>query len=156
MSVIPVLTSHLIQQSRTPSEVVIRLWTDGLFQVVDYEIKHIVWISMNINISNIKHMMPKIGICATLPFPLILGFDWQQLQARCTCAPNGSLCIFSPSSLHLYECIHKAKRSINCLINNELSLPPLDDVVLLETSVSLQLKKQLVLKSEKLSAKQPT
>ncbi|GFR17052.1 uncharacterized protein TNCT_618871 [Trichonephila clavata] len=96
--------------------------------------------------------MPKIGICAQLPFPLILGFDWQQqIQARCTYDPNGSLCISTPSSLHLYECIHAAKPSINCLTYTKLSLPPLEDVDLPEVTLNpLPLQKQHFVKSEKL------
>ncbi|GFR04897.1 uncharacterized protein TNCT_464271 [Trichonephila clavata] len=102
--------------------------------------------------------MPKIGICAQLPFPLILGFDWQQqIQARCTYDPNGSLCISTPSSLHLYECIHAAKPSINCLTYTKLSLPPLDDVDLPEVTLNpLPLQKQHFVKSEKLSVTQQT
>ncbi|GFT41609.1 uncharacterized protein TNCV_4183121 [Trichonephila clavipes] len=75
--------------------------------------------------------MPKVGICTHLPFPLILGFDWrQQVQARCTYDFNGALCISTPSSLRLYECIHASKPSINCIASNEVSLPPLEDVAL--------------------------
>ncbi|GFX87220.1 retrovirus-related Pol polyprotein from transposon opus [Trichonephila clavipes] len=72
--------------------------------------------------------MPKVGICTHLPFSLILGFDWQQqVQARCTYNYNGALCISTPSSLRLYECIHASKPSINCIASNEVSLPPLED-----------------------------
>ncbi|GFU17644.1 uncharacterized protein NPIL_382821 [Nephila pilipes] len=148
----------VIQKSYIPSDTVIHPWTDGQFQVVDHEIKPIGWISLNIDVGHIKHMMPKVGICAQLPFPLILGFDrQQQIQTRCTYDPNGSLCISTPSSLNLYECIHAAKPSINCLTSKKLSLPPLDDVDLPEaTSISLPLQMQYFLKSEKLSVKQQT
>ncbi|GFS72450.1 uncharacterized protein NPIL_649651 [Nephila pilipes] len=79
----------VFQKSYIPSNTVIHPWTDGQFQVVDHEIKPIGWISLNIDVGHIKHMMPKVGICPQLPFPLILGFDWQQqIQARCTYDPN--------------------------------------------------------------------
>ncbi|GFQ94655.1 reverse transcriptase domain-containing protein [Trichonephila clavata] len=93
-----------------------------------------------------------------LPFPLILGFDWQQqIQASGTYDPNGSLCISTPSSLHLYECIHAVKPSINCLNYTKLSLPPLDDVDLPEVTLNpLPLQKQHFVKSEKLSVTQQT
>ncbi|GFQ90393.1 uncharacterized protein TNCT_466241 [Trichonephila clavata] len=148
----------VIQQSYIPSDIVIHPWTDGEFQVVDHEIKPTGWISLDIKIGNIKHIMLKIGICAQLPFPLILGFDWQQqIQARCTYDPNGSLCISTPSSLHLYECIHAAKPSINCLTYTKLSLPPMDDVDLPEVTLNpLPLQKQHFVKSEKLSVTQQT
>ncbi|GFU37504.1 putative gypsy-29-i dr [Nephila pilipes] len=82
----------VIQESCVPSDIVIHPWNDGQFQVVDHEIKPIGWVSLNIIVGNLKHMMPKIGICTQLPFKLILGFDWQQqVQARCTYDPNGSL-----------------------------------------------------------------
>ncbi|GFS83123.1 uncharacterized protein NPIL_638471 [Nephila pilipes] len=82
----------VIQESCVPSDIVIHPWNDGQFQVVDHEIKPIGWISLNIIVGNVEHMMPKIGICTQLPFKLILGFDWQQhVQARCTYDPNGSL-----------------------------------------------------------------
>ncbi|GFU15320.1 uncharacterized protein NPIL_11611 [Nephila pilipes] len=67
-----------IQKSYIPSDTIIHPWTNGQFQVFDHEIKPIGWISLNIYVGHIKHMMPKVGICAQLPFPLILGFDWQQ------------------------------------------------------------------------------
>ncbi|GFU37069.1 uncharacterized protein NPIL_601501 [Nephila pilipes] len=156
-SVVPVLTSPLFNN---PMFRLMLLFTYALaddFNLNDQEIKPVGWISLNINIGNIEHMMPKVGICAQLPFPLILGFHWQQVQARCTYDPNGSLCIVTPFSFHLYECIHLAKSSMNCLTTKKLSLPTLDDVVLPETrSISLSLQKQPVLKSEKLSAKQLT
>ncbi|GFS78005.1 uncharacterized protein NPIL_18131, partial [Nephila pilipes] len=82
----------VIQESCVPSDIVIHPWNDGQFQVVDHEIKPIGWISLSIIVGNVEHMMPKIGICTQLPFKLILGFDWQQqVQARCTYDPNGSL-----------------------------------------------------------------
>ncbi|CAL1284200.1 unnamed protein product [Larinioides sclopetarius] len=82
----------VIQQSCVPNDIVINPWTDGQFQVVDHEKKPIGWISLNITVGNLEHMMPKIGVCTQLPFKLILGFDWQQqVQARCTYDPNGSL-----------------------------------------------------------------
>ncbi|GFT68733.1 retrovirus-related Pol polyprotein from transposon opus [Nephila pilipes] len=120
----------VIQKSYIPSDTVIHPWTDGQFQVVDHEIKRVGWISLNID---------------------------QQIQARCTYDPNGSLCISTPSSLNLYECIHVAKPSINCLTSKKLSLPLLDDVDLPEaTSISLPLQMQHFLKSEKLSGTQQT
>ncbi|GFS79845.1 retrovirus-related Pol polyprotein from transposon opus [Trichonephila clavipes] len=71
-------------------------------------------------------MMPKIEICTQLPFKLILGFVWQQqVQARCTYASNGSLCISTPTSFYFYECIHASKHSINCVAFHQ---PSLDDV----------------------------
>ncbi|GFT68866.1 uncharacterized protein NPIL_617751 [Nephila pilipes] len=153
----------VIQKSYIPSDTVIHPWTDGQFQVVDHEMKPIGWISLNIDVGHIKHMTPKVGICAQLPFPLILGFDWQQqIQARCTYDPNGSLCISTPSSLNLYEyiypcSIHADKPSINCLTSKKLSFPPLDDVDLPEaTSISLPLQMQHFLKFEKLSVTQQT
>ncbi|KAF8792329.1 Retrovirus-related Pol polyprotein like [Argiope bruennichi] len=121
----------IIQQSCVPNDIVINPWTDGQFQVVDHEIKPIGWISLNIIVGNLEHMMPKIGVCTQLPFKLILGFDWQQqVQARCTYDPNGSLCISTPTSFHLYECIHASKPSINCVSLHPPSLPSLDDVLL--------------------------
>ncbi|GFT16355.1 uncharacterized protein NPIL_84131, partial [Nephila pilipes] len=84
----------VIQESCVPSDIVIHPWNDGQFQVFDHEIKPIGWISLNIIVGNVEHMMAKIGICTQLPFKLILGFDWQQqVQARCTYDPNGSLLI---------------------------------------------------------------
>ncbi|GFY34953.1 retrovirus-related Pol polyprotein from transposon 297 [Trichonephila clavipes] len=97
--------------------------------------------------------MPKVGICNHLPFPLILGFDWQQqVQARCTYNSNGALCISTPSSLRLYECIHASKPSINCIASNEVSLPPLEDVVLSDLNTKmLPSQAQLIPKFAKLS-----
>ncbi|GBN67975.1 hypothetical protein AVEN_72140-1 [Araneus ventricosus] len=70
--------------------------------------------------------MPKVGICNQLPFSLILRFDWQQqFQARCIYEPNVSLYISV-----LYECIQASRPSISCISSNELSLQPLDDVIL--------------------------
>ncbi|GFX40227.1 retrovirus-related Pol polyprotein from transposon 297 [Trichonephila clavipes] len=94
-----------------------------------------------------------LGICTHLPFPLILGFDWQQqVQARCTYDSNGALCISIPSSLRLYECIHTSKPSINCIASNEVSLSPLKDEVLpdLNTKI-LPSQAQLIPKFAKLS-----
>ncbi|GFS61180.1 uncharacterized protein TNCV_3104471 [Trichonephila clavipes] len=123
----------IIQQSCIPADAVIHPWTDGQFQVVDHKINPIGWISLNLSVDNIVHTMPKVGICTHLLFPLILGFDWQQqVQARCTYDYNGALCISTPSSLRLYECIHASKPSTNCIASSEVSLPPLEDVVLLE------------------------
>ncbi|GFW77450.1 hypothetical protein TNCV_2498431 [Trichonephila clavipes] len=120
----------IIQQSCIPADAVIHPWTDGQFQVVDHKINPISWISLNLSVGKIVHTMPKVGICTHLPFPLILGFDWQQqVQARCTYDSNGALCISTPS-LRLYECIHASKPSINCIASNEVSLPPLQNVVL--------------------------
>ncbi|XP_023243381.1 uncharacterized protein LOC111641443 [Centruroides sculpturatus] len=146
----------VIQQSCVPPDCVIHPWTDGEFQVVDHEIKPIGWISLNIKIGNIDHLMPKIGICKQLPFSLILGFDWQQqVQARCTYDPNGSLCISTPSALHLYECIHASKNSISCISSNDISLPPLDDVTLPTVVPNcFSPQTQLIPKSTGLSKKQ--
>ncbi|KAF8763425.1 Retrovirus-related Pol polyprotein like [Argiope bruennichi] len=106
----------VIQQSCVPNDIVINPWTDGQFQVVDHEIKPIGWISLNI----------------------IVGFDWQQqVQARCTYDPNGSLCISTPTSFHLYECIHASKPSINCVSLHPPSLPSLDDVTLPEATPNI-------------------
>ncbi|GFS44204.1 uncharacterized protein NPIL_558101 [Nephila pilipes] len=58
----------VIQESCVPSDIVIHPWNDGQFQVVDHEIKPIGWISLNIIVGNVEHMMPKIGICTQLPF----------------------------------------------------------------------------------------
>ncbi|GFS97393.1 uncharacterized protein NPIL_366981 [Nephila pilipes] len=125
----------VIQESCVPSDIVIHPWNDGQYQVVDHEIKPIGWISLNIIVGNVEHMMPKIGICTQLPFKLILGFDWQQqVQARCTYDPNGSLCISTPTSFHLYECIHASKPSINCVALNQ---PLLDDVSLPEATFNI-------------------
>ncbi|GFU27484.1 uncharacterized protein NPIL_369101, partial [Nephila pilipes] len=125
----------VIQESCVPSDIVIHPWNDGQFQVVDHEIKPIGWISLNLIVGNVKHMMPKIGICTQLPFKLILGFDWQQqVQARCSYDPNGSLCISTPTSFHLYECIHASKPSINCVALNQ---PLLDDVTLPEATFNI-------------------
>ncbi|GFU12047.1 uncharacterized protein NPIL_180321 [Nephila pilipes] len=143
----------VIQESCVPSDIVIHPWNDGQFQVVDHEIKPIGWISLNIIVGNVEHMMPKIGICTQLPFKLILGFDWQQqVQARCTYDPNGSLCISTPTSFHLYECIHASKPSINCVALNQ---PLLDDVTLPEaTSNIVSSETNLIPKSEGLSTTQ--
>ncbi|GFQ69158.1 uncharacterized protein TNCT_37691, partial [Trichonephila clavata] len=46
----------VIQQSYIPSDIVIRPWTDGEFQVIDHEIKPTGWISLDIKIGNIKHI----------------------------------------------------------------------------------------------------
>ncbi|GFV68785.1 putative gypsy-29-i dr [Trichonephila clavipes] len=121
----------IIQQSCIPADAVIHPWTDGQFQVVDYKINPIGRISLNLSVGNIVHTMPKVEICTHLPFPLILGFNWQQqVQARCTYDSNGALCISTPSLLHLCECIHASKPSMNCIASNIVSLPPLEDVVL--------------------------
>ncbi|GFX28114.1 uncharacterized protein TNCV_424411 [Trichonephila clavipes] len=98
--------------------------------------------------------MPKVGICTHLPFPLILGFNWQQqVQAICTYDSNSALCISTPSSLRLYKCIHASKPSINCIASNEVSLPPLEDVVLPDlTQKYCQSQAQLIPKFAKLSA----
>ncbi|GFS82808.1 uncharacterized protein NPIL_110221, partial [Nephila pilipes] len=143
----------VIQESCIPSDIVIHPWNDGQFQVVDYEIKPIGWISLNIIVGNVENMMPKIGICTQLPFKLILGFDWQQqVQARCTYDPNGSLCISTPTSFHLYECIHASKPSINCVALNQ---PLLDDVTLPEaTSNIVSSETNLIPKSAGLSTTQ--
>jgi len=128
----------VIQQSCVPNDIVINPWTDGQFQVVDHEIKPIGWISLNIIVGNLEHMMPEIGVCTQLPFKLILGFDWQQqVQARCTYDPNGSLCIATPTLFHLYECIHASKPSINCVALHPPSLPSLDDVTLPEATPNI-------------------
>ncbi|GFT93339.1 uncharacterized protein TNCV_1483821 [Trichonephila clavipes] len=143
----------IIQQSCIPADAVIHPWTDGLFQAVDHKINPIGWIFLNLSVGNIVHTMPKVGICTHLPFPLILGFDWQQkVQARCTYDSNSALCISTPSSLRLYECIHTSKPSINCITSNEVSLPPLEDVVLpdLNTKI-LPSQAQLIQKFAKLS-----
>ncbi|GFS93366.1 putative gypsy-29-i dr [Nephila pilipes] len=143
----------VIQESCVPSDIIIHPWNDGQFQVVDHEIKPIGWISLNIIVGNVEHMMPKIGICTQLPFKLILGFDWQkQVQARCTYDPNGSLCISTPTSFHLYECIHASKPSINCVALNQ---PLLDDVTLPEaTSNIVSSETNLIPKSAGLSTTQ--
>ncbi|GFT73892.1 uncharacterized protein NPIL_236301 [Nephila pilipes] len=143
----------VIQESCVPSDIVIHPWNDGQFQVVDHEIKPIGWISLSIIVGNVEHMMPKIGICTQLPFKLILGFDWQQqVQARCTYDPNGSLCISTPTSFHLYECIHASKPSINCVALNQ---PLLDDVTLPEdTSNIVSSETNLIPKSAGLSTTQ--
>ncbi|GFX66343.1 CCHC-type domain-containing protein [Trichonephila clavipes] len=121
----------VIQQYCVPNDIVIHPWSDGQFQVVDHEIKPIGWISLNIIAGNVEHMLPKIGICTQLPFKLILGFDGQQqVQGRCSYDPNGSLCISTPTSFHLYECIHASKPSINCVGFHQPSHPSLDDVTL--------------------------
>ncbi|GFW30006.1 retrovirus-related Pol polyprotein from transposon 17.6 [Trichonephila clavipes] len=76
----------------------------------------------------------------------------QQVQARCTYDSNGALCISIPSSLRLYECIHASKPSINCIASNEVSLPPLEDVVLLDLNTKiLPSQTQLIPKFAKLS-----
>ncbi|GFT52695.1 putative gypsy-29-i dr [Nephila pilipes] len=143
----------VIQESCVPSDIVIHPWHDGKFQVVDHEIKPIGWISLNIIVGNVEHMMPKIGICTQLPFKLILGFDWQQqVQDRCTYDPNGSLCIFTPTSFHLCECIHASKPSINCVALNQ---PLLDDVTLPEAPFStVSSETNLIPKSAGLSTTQ--
>ncbi|GFS53857.1 putative gypsy-29-i dr [Nephila pilipes] len=143
----------VIQESCVPSDIVIHPWNDGQFQVVDHEIKPIGWISLNIIVGKVEHMMPKIGICTQLPFKLILGFDWQQqVQSRCTYDPNGSLCISTPTSFHLYECIHASKPSINCVALNQ---PLLDDVTLPEaTSNIVSSETNLIPKSAGLSTTQ--
>ncbi|GFT79774.1 uncharacterized protein NPIL_673082 [Nephila pilipes] len=143
----------VIQESCVPSDIVIHPWNDGQFQVVDHEIKPIGWISLNIIVGNVELMMPKIGICIQLPFKLILGFDWQQqVQARCTYDPNGSLCISTPTSFHLYECIHASKPSINCVALNK---PLLDDVTLPEATFNIVLSEtNLIPKSAGLSTTQ--
>ncbi|GFS71724.1 uncharacterized protein NPIL_550271 [Nephila pilipes] len=145
----------VIQESCVPSDIVIHPWNDGQFQVVDHEIKPICWISLSIIVGNVEHMMPKIGICTQLPFKLILGFDWQQqVQARCTYDSNGSLCISTPTSFHLYECIHASKPSINCITRNQ---PLLDDVTLPEaTSNIVSSETNLIPKSAGLSTTQQT
>ncbi|GFS78859.1 uncharacterized protein NPIL_325651 [Nephila pilipes] len=134
-SVVPVLTSLLFNN---PMFRLMLLFTYALaddFNLNDQEIKPVGWISLNINIGNIEHFMLKVGICAQLSFPLVLGFPWQQVQARCTYDPNESLCISTSFSFYLYESIHVAKYSKNCLTTKKLSLPTLDDVVLPETSI---------------------
>ncbi|GFT95488.1 putative gypsy-29-i dr [Nephila pilipes] len=143
----------VIQESCVPSDIVIHPWNDGQFQVVDHEKKPIGWISLNIIVGNVEHMIPKIGICTQLPFKLILGFDWQQqVQATCTYDPNGSLCISTPTSFHLYECIHASKPSINCVALNQ---PLLDDVTLPEaTSNIVSSETNLIPKSAGLSTTQ--
>ncbi|GBN27858.1 hypothetical protein AVEN_224225-1 [Araneus ventricosus] len=123
----------VIQQSCVPPDSFIQLWTDGEFQVVDHEIKPLGWIFLSINVGKISHFIPNVDICNQLPFSLIIGFDWlQQLQARCIYDPNGSLCIshYVPSVLHLYECIQAYRQSIRSISSNELSLQPLDGVIL--------------------------
>ncbi|GFV66505.1 uncharacterized protein TNCV_2271681 [Trichonephila clavipes] len=97
--------------------------------------------------------MPKIGICTQLPFKLILGFDWQQqVQARCTYDPNGSLYISTPTTFHLYECIHASKPSINCVAFHQPSQPSLDDVTLPEaTPNAISFETKLIPKSAGLS-----
>ncbi|GFU42420.1 putative gypsy-29-i dr [Nephila pilipes] len=100
----------VIQECCVPSDIVIHPWNDGQFQVVDHEIKPIGWISLNIIVGN------------------------QQVQARCTYDPNGSLCISTPTSFHLYECIHASKPSINCVALNQ---PLLDDVTLPEAKSNI-------------------
>ncbi|GFQ99876.1 uncharacterized protein TNCT_218501 [Trichonephila clavata] len=94
--------------------------------------------------------MPKIEISTQLPFKLILGFDWQQqVQARCTYDPYGSLCISTPTSFHLYECIHASKLSINCVPFHQ---PSLDDVTLPEaTPNAVSSETKLIPKSAGLS-----
>ncbi|GFQ83028.1 uncharacterized protein TNCT_302501 [Trichonephila clavata] len=94
--------------------------------------------------------MPKIRICTQLQFKLILGFDWQQqVQTRCTYKPNGSLCISTPTSFHLYECIHAYKPSINCVAFHQ---PSLDDVTLPEaTPNAISSETKLIPKSTGLS-----
>ncbi|GFT98843.1 uncharacterized protein NPIL_213531 [Nephila pilipes] len=141
------------QESCVPSDIVIHPWNDGQFQVVDHEIKPIGWISLNIIVGNVEHMMPKIGICTQLPFKLILGFDWQQqVQSRCTYDPNGSLCISTPTSFHLHECIHASKPSINCIALNQ---PLLDDVTLQEATFNIgSCETNLIPKSAGLSTTQ--
>ncbi|GBM74692.1 hypothetical protein AVEN_77558-1 [Araneus ventricosus] len=69
---------QVIQQSCFPADFVIQSWTDGEFQVVDHELKHIDWITLHISVGKIDHFMPKADICTQLLFSLILGFDWQQ------------------------------------------------------------------------------
>ncbi|KAF8792732.1 hypothetical protein HNY73_004299 [Argiope bruennichi] len=119
----------VIQQSCVPNDIVINPWTDGQFQVVDHEIKPIGWISLNIIVGNLEHMMPKIGVCTQLPFKLILGFDWQQqVQARCTYDPNGSLWYFYSNFIQfvrMYSMLRKP--SINCVALHPPLLPSLDD-----------------------------
>ncbi|GFS97177.1 uncharacterized protein NPIL_202851 [Nephila pilipes] len=123
----PCANITVILQSYVPSDVIIHPWTDGQFQVVYHEIKLINWIYLNINIGNIERMMAEDGIYSQLPFPLILGFDWQQeVQDSCTYDPNRSLCISTPSSLPLYECVHVAKPRVKSLTTKKLSL---DNVV---------------------------
>ncbi|GFS54275.1 putative gypsy-29-i dr [Nephila pilipes] len=143
----------VIQESCVPSDIVIHPWNDGQFQVVDHEIMPKGWISLNIIVGNVEHMMPKIGICTQLPFKLILGFDWQQqVQARCTYEPNGSLCISTPTSFHLNECIHASKPSINCFALNK---PLLDDVTLPEATFNIvSSETNLIPKSSGLSTTQ--
>ncbi|GFU15457.1 uncharacterized protein NPIL_556161 [Nephila pilipes] len=145
----------VIQESSVPSDIVIHPWNDGQFQVVDHEIKPIGWISLSIIVGNVEHMIPKIGICTQLPFKLILGFDWQQqVQARCTYDPNGSLCISTLTSFHLYECIHASKPSINCVALNQ---PLLDDVTLPEATFNIvSSETNLIAKSAGLSTTQQT
>ncbi|GFU74495.1 uncharacterized protein TNCV_4145201 [Trichonephila clavipes] len=88
----------VIQQSCVPNDIALHSWSDGQFQVVNHEIKPIGWISLNIIVGNVEHVMPKFGICTQLPFKFILGFDWQQqVQARCTYDPNGSLGVSTPT-----------------------------------------------------------
>ncbi|GFS68843.1 putative gypsy-29-i dr [Nephila pilipes] len=143
----------VIQESCVPSDIVIHPWNDGQFQVVDHEIKPIGWISLNIIVGNVEHMMPKIGICTQLLFKLILGFDWQrQVQARCTYDPKGSLCISTPTSFHLYECIYASKPSINGVALNQ---PLLDDVTLPEATFNIvSSETNLIPKSAELSTTQ--
>ncbi|GFT12231.1 retrovirus-related Pol polyprotein from transposon 17.6 [Trichonephila clavipes] len=97
--------------------------------------------------------MPKVGICTHLPFPLILGIDWQQqVHAKCTYDSNGALCISTPFSLRLYECIHASKPSINSIASNEILLPPLEDVVLPDLNTKILLSQaQHIPKFAKLS-----
>ncbi|GFY31267.1 retrovirus-related Pol polyprotein from transposon opus [Trichonephila clavipes] len=143
----------IIQQPCIPADAVIHPWTDGQFQAVDHKINPIDWISLNLSVGKIVHTMPKVGICTHLPFPLILGLDWQQqVQARCTYDSNGALCFSTPISLRLYECINASKPSINCIASNEVSLPPLEDVVLPDLSTKiLPSQAQLIPKFAKLS-----
>ncbi|GFV27395.1 uncharacterized protein TNCV_3795901 [Trichonephila clavipes] len=105
----------VIQQSCVPNDIVTHLWTDGQLQVVDHEIKPIGWISLNI----------------------IFVFDWlQQVQARGTYDPNGSLCISTPTSFHLYECVHASKPCIYCVALHQPSQPSLDDITLSEATTN--------------------
>ncbi|GFU37711.1 three-prime repair exonuclease 1 [Nephila pilipes] len=81
--------------------------------------------------------------------------SFSETSAMCaahTYDPNGSLCISTPTSFHLYECIHASKPSINCVALNQ---PLLDDVTLPEaTSNIVSSETNLIPKSAGLSTTQ--
>lgn len=111
----------IIRSSLVPSTVKIHPWIGSDFQVAGGTVKPSGWFSAELRIGKVCHVMPRIVIADPLPVAMLLGKDWQfEIQARIIHEPNGAVCIMTPTTVDVYQCISSSVTMIGCVVSSQM------------------------------------